>query len=96
MGPPMTREDTKMIFSNVAELAVFSDMFVERLEQALGLVLDGGVGDDHVGELFLELVRRSSSIVAFSIRANLGLCRSQLWSLRTRLTLHGIQQHYHI
>ena len=56
MGPPMTREDTKLIFSNVAELAMFSDMFVERLEQALGSVLEGGVGFDHVGSLFLEVV----------------------------------------
>jgi hypothetical protein len=92
----MTREDTKIIFSNVAELALFSDMFVERLDQALGSVLDGGIGDDHVGELFLELVRRSSPIVAFFIMANLGLCRFRPWSLHTRLTLHGIQQHYHI
>jgi dynamin-binding protein len=52
----MTREDTKLIFSNVAELAMFSDMFVERLEQALGSVLEGGVGFDHVGSLFLEVV----------------------------------------
>lgn len=57
MGPPMTREDTKIIFSNVAELAVFADMFVECLERALGSVLDGGIGDDHVGTLFLEIVR---------------------------------------
>jgi len=54
----MTREDTKIIFSNVAELAVFSDTFVERLELALGSVLDGGVGDDYVGALFLEIVCR--------------------------------------
>ncbi|KIM76643.1 hypothetical protein PILCRDRAFT_77630 [Piloderma croceum F 1598] len=56
MGPPMTREDTKIIFSNVAELALFSDLFVERLEEALGSVLDGGIGDDHVGALFVEII----------------------------------------
>jgi hypothetical protein len=59
----MTREDTKIIFGNIAELAMFSDMFVERLEEALGSVLDGGTGDDNVGSLFLEIVRRSCSVV---------------------------------
>ncbi|KAF5322011.1 hypothetical protein D9619_001613 [Psilocybe cf. subviscida] len=53
--PPMTAEDVKMIFSNVAELAVFADMFSEELEGALGRVVDGGQGDDRVGELFLRI-----------------------------------------
>lgn len=53
----MTREDTRIIFSNVAELAMLSDTVVERLEEALGSLLHGGVGDDSVGALFLELVR---------------------------------------
>lgn len=53
----MTREDTRIIFSNVTELAMFSDMVVERLEEALGSLLHGGTGDDRVGALFLELVR---------------------------------------
>lgn len=56
MGPPMTQEDTKVIFSNIAELAVFSDMLVEQLEEALGQVLDGGTGNDNVGALFLEII----------------------------------------
>lgn len=54
----MTAEDVKMIFSNVAELAVFADMFSEELEGALGRVVDGGQGDDRVGELFLRIVSR--------------------------------------
>lgn len=53
----MTREDARIIFSNISELAIFSDTFGDRLEEALGSVLTGGVGEDHVGALFLELVR---------------------------------------
>ncbi|KAH7912737.1 hypothetical protein BJ138DRAFT_1100071 [Hygrophoropsis aurantiaca] len=56
LGPPMSREDTRIIFGNIAELAIFSHQFVERLEKALGSVLDGGEGPDHVGELFLEII----------------------------------------
>ncbi|EGO00583.1 hypothetical protein SERLA73DRAFT_30457, partial [Serpula lacrymans var. lacrymans S7.3] len=56
IGPAMTRDDTKIVFSNVAELAMFSDTFVERLEDALGSVLEGGLGYDCVGELFLEII----------------------------------------
>ncbi|TFY66217.1 hypothetical protein EVG20_g4872 [Dentipellis fragilis] len=56
LGPPMTREDTRLIFSNVSELALFSDAFSERLEDALGCVLEGGKGDDYVGEVFLEMI----------------------------------------
>lgn len=53
----MTREDTKIIFGNVAELAVFSDTLSDRLEEALASVLEGGQGEDFVGKLFLEVVR---------------------------------------
>ena len=56
-GPPMTREDTKIIFNNVSELAVFSDEFADLLEEALGDVLEGGTGHDCVGKLFLQIVR---------------------------------------
>lgn len=52
----MTREDIRIIFNNVAELAVFSDKFTEQIEEALGSVLEGGSGEDHVGALFLESV----------------------------------------
>jgi len=55
----MTTEDVRMIFSNVGELALFSGELSERLEDALGDVLDGGDGEDRVGELFLEIVSRS-------------------------------------
>jgi len=53
----MTRENTRIIFSNVPELALFADMFTERLEEALGSVLEGGHGEDRVGKLFLDIVR---------------------------------------
>ncbi len=53
----MMEKDAKIIFMNVADIAIFSDMFTERLEEALGGVLEGGTGSDHVGALFLEMVR---------------------------------------
>lgn len=62
----MTPEDVRIIFNNVAELAKFSDDLTGRLEGALGSVLEGGVGEDHVGSLFLEIVR-STSHPAFAI-----------------------------
>ncbi|CAL1711626.1 unnamed protein product [Somion occarium] len=56
LPPPMTQDDVRIIFNNVAELAEFSGAFSERLEEALGNVLEGGNGDDHVGALFLEMI----------------------------------------
>ena len=58
----MTREDTKIIFNNVSELAVFADEFTDLLEEALGDVLEGGTGHDCVGKLFLQVVRVFPSI----------------------------------
>ena len=55
----MTVEDARIIFSNIGELATFSDMFSERLEKALGNILGGGIGEAYVGALFLEMVRLS-------------------------------------
>jgi dynamin-binding protein len=65
--PPMTAEDVRVIFSNTEDLAVFADVFAERIEVALGDTLDvtddgsPGISDpdsrvDAVGELFLEVV----------------------------------------
>lgn len=53
----MTKDDVRIIFGNITELAVFSDMFSERLQEALGDVLEDGKGEDWVGALFLEIVR---------------------------------------
>ena len=52
----MTEKDVKIIFNNVADLALFSDLFTERLEDSLGSVLGGGTGHDCVGTVFLEMV----------------------------------------
>lgn len=52
----MSPEDVRIIFSNVAEIANFSDEFTGKLEASLGSVLDGGSGEDHVGALFLETI----------------------------------------
>lgn len=56
---PMSREDTRIIFGNVDEVAVIANTFVNRLEEALGSLMDEEKGDDYVGALFLEVVRRS-------------------------------------
>ena len=55
----MTVPDAKIIFGNVAEIALFADELSFELEEALGSVLVGGEGDDKVGELFLKKVRAS-------------------------------------
>jgi len=51
------KEDMKIIFNNAADLAIFSDLFTERVEGALGSVFEGGAGKDRVGVPFLEIVR---------------------------------------
>ncbi|KAL5512483.1 hypothetical protein ACEPAG_3136 [Sanghuangporus baumii] len=55
-GPPMGKDDARIIFGNITELAMFSEMFSERLQEALGDVLEDGKGEDWVGALFLEIV----------------------------------------
>ena len=56
----MTREDTRIIFGNISDLAEFADDFVARLEIALGSVVPNGEGEDSVGALFIETVRSPS------------------------------------
>lgn len=58
----MTQEDVRIIFSNIPELAGFSDMFSEELQAALGSLVDGQVGEDGIGELFLRTVRTTPSL----------------------------------
>ncbi|KAG1898955.1 uncharacterized protein F5891DRAFT_954615 [Suillus fuscotomentosus] len=48
--PPLSVADTRIIFRNISELAVLSDMLVSKLEIAIE---EGGKG---VGEIFLEVV----------------------------------------
>ena len=54
----MSQDDIRIIFNNIVQIAIFADQFTERLEEALGATLDGGTGEDHVGALFLEMVRQ--------------------------------------
>lgn len=54
--PPMTREDIRIIFNNVADIAAFSDRFTEQIEEALGSILEGGSGEDRIGALFIEMI----------------------------------------
>ncbi|THH18319.1 hypothetical protein EW146_g2634 [Bondarzewia mesenterica] len=56
LGQPMTAQDSRIIFSNISELALFSDAFSDRLEEALGSVLEGGRGKDYVGTVFIEMI----------------------------------------
>ncbi|KAF5354973.1 hypothetical protein D9756_005535 [Leucocoprinus leucothites] len=55
-SPPMTPDDVKLIFGNITEIAVFSDMLCQGFEEALGDLLEGGKGGDHVGALFLSII----------------------------------------
>lgn len=48
--PPLSVTDTRIIFRNISELAVLSDMLVSKLEIAIE---EGGKG---VGEVFLEVI----------------------------------------
>ena len=48
-----------MIFGNIADLTMFPETFSERVQDALGDVLEDGKGNDWVGALFLEMVRQS-------------------------------------
>ena len=61
----MTRDDARTIFSNLPELAEFADDFVSHLETALGNVLPSGEGEDRVGALFIEMVRRRPFMLLF-------------------------------
>ncbi|KAK7691906.1 hypothetical protein QCA50_005311 [Cerrena zonata] len=59
---PMTVDDAKIIFNNIGDLVTFSDGFTILLEEALGNVLDGGIGEDYVGAVFLEMVPKMKPI----------------------------------
>ena len=73
----MSRDDARIIFSNIAELAEFADDFVSRLEIALGNVLASGEGEDRVGALFIEMVSRRSMTLLF---CRLTIQRPLAWS----------------
>ncbi|KAJ3992198.1 hypothetical protein F5050DRAFT_1580002 [Lentinula boryana] len=56
LNAPMSTEDAKIIFNNIAELALFSDTFCDRLQDALGAIVEGGTGEDCVGALFRRAI----------------------------------------
>jgi hypothetical protein len=49
---PMNPDDTRIIFNNIEELAIFSESLCDKLEKAIG----AGESDDRVGALFLAMV----------------------------------------
>jgi hypothetical protein len=56
----MSREDARIIFGNISNLAELADDFVTRLIIALGSVVPNGEGEDTIGALFIETVRPPS------------------------------------
>ena len=52
----MSPEDAKIIFGNISELAILADTVTQRLEKALGAVVECGHGQDAVGSLILDIV----------------------------------------
>ncbi|EPQ55415.1 DH domain-containing protein [Gloeophyllum trabeum ATCC 11539] len=53
---PMTPHDVRRIFGNIVELAELSDTLCDRLEPALGNMLEDGGADSCVGQVFLDLI----------------------------------------
>lgn len=62
----MSKEDARTIFSNIGDLALFSDLFSEELERALGGIVEGGEGVDYVGRLFIDVVCLLSLLSLFA------------------------------
>lgn len=81
----MTKEDVRLIFGNITELALFADMFCDCLEEALGDVLENGMGEDSVGALFLRIVSifRCSFVSVLLTKLN----RYPNWNRHTLITL---------
>lgn len=52
----MTKEDTGIMSGNVDGLAVFSDVFCDKLRGSPRRARPDGDGEDRVGELFLSMV----------------------------------------
>ncbi|KAF8262290.1 hypothetical protein EI94DRAFT_1743910 [Lactarius quietus] len=67
LGRPMTREDVRIIFGNISDLAKFANDFFARLEIALGGALPDGEGEDTVGALFIEMIPHLEPLYMFYI-----------------------------
>ena len=65
--PPMSVEDAKVIFANLDELAEFTGRFTEFIQLALGSEIEGGLGPDKIGGLFLEMVSSIGVLLWHSI-----------------------------
>ncbi|KAM5542829.1 hypothetical protein V8D89_003493 [Ganoderma adspersum] len=53
---PMKTKDVNIVFSNIEELATFSEDFLHQLESSLGELIEGNNGEDSVGGLFLDFL----------------------------------------
>ncbi|PIL33950.1 hypothetical protein GSI_03658 [Ganoderma sinense ZZ0214-1] len=53
---PMKTKDVEIVFSNIDQLAELSDDFLYQMESALGELIMGNEGEDHVGKLFIEFM----------------------------------------
>ncbi|KZS87128.1 Dbl homology domain-containing protein [Sistotremastrum niveocremeum HHB9708] len=54
---PFTPSDVRTIFGNITQLAMFAEVFSEKIEETLGSVLPGGTGDEgSIGQLFLDVI----------------------------------------
>ncbi|KAM5543285.1 hypothetical protein V8D89_003159 [Ganoderma adspersum] len=53
---PMKMKDVNIVFSNIEELAAFSEEFLHQLKSALCELIEGNEGEDSVGRLFLDSV----------------------------------------
>lgn len=57
-NPPMSKEDVKIIFGNIEDLAVLSELFCQKLEEALKGVLDSESDSQNaVANTFISIVR---------------------------------------
>ncbi|PIL33944.1 hypothetical protein GSI_03652 [Ganoderma sinense ZZ0214-1] len=59
---PMKTKDVNIVFSNIEELAAFSEEFLHQLESALGELIEGNEGEDFVGRLFLDFLPKMESL----------------------------------
>lgn len=89
LNSPMTPEDARMIFRNIAELAVFADSFCDCLEEALGSTFEGGQGEGHVGNLFLEKIPEMERVFThYIIRHSVALAHLQALPQRPALATY--------
>lgn len=57
----ITRDDIKLIFGNITEIATFSESLCEALEMNLGDLLNSGQSEANVGALLLSIVSENEN-----------------------------------